>query len=1054
MSRDALIVGINAYQYLPSLQAPARDAEAIAQQIQTYGEFRVHRLPEVIQTDTPQIGLKTKVSLRELETALVNLFKPKGNQVPQTALFYFSGHGLQKEAGIQEGYLAVSDTNPEASFYGLSLFWLRRLLQESPVRQRIVWLDCCHSGELLNFLEADPGAQPATDRLFMAASRDYETAYESLTSPYSVFTQALLTGLDPRRTESGIVTDHSLIDYVNQTLKTEIQRPLFESSGSEIILTRCLDQSRLPVSKPSTKACPYIGLKAFNEAQAEYFCGREELLRTLISSVEAKPFVALVGASGSGKTSLVQAGLLPYLRQQSLRIGVDAEQGQGGWQIKLITPTEHPLKQLATAFVETQRSQIERAEQLRRAEGLLEQGTQGLAQLVRATGTLKSELPIGIGDRPRLLLIIDQFEQLLTHCRGTQSVQERQQFIDCLVNALAEAGRDFKLLIILRSDFIAQCSSHSELASLLQHNAIAMTPMTYEQTKTTIVQPAHKAGLQCEPNLVYTMLLDVFGASGELPLLQSTLAELWHRRHIDSSDGSSQLTLSAYSELGGIRSTLHSHATQVFYALTPDEQRIAKRIFLALVQLGDGTEDTRRRALKSELVSAQFPMDQVEPVLEKLIAARLVVADQVVITTPLPEQFDRQFKPSPPLPITHRLRQKWFRTFSATRPVASGLDVLLKSSNDSFKPLVNDDASNRSVRYVDTVAISACQLDRASRSIACSHETIEVAHEALIRNWSLLRSWLEETRDRLGHQRRLEQAAQEWNYKGQRYDGNYLLQGGRLLEAEGFLTKHPDELSALAHWHVVVSRQEQQRLIRSARVRQFAIPSVVAMALFVALPQYRPSPTTLRSYLTPMTLSEQPSSNLSGSDAAQANRPPLSSLAIASQRSTPPPTHFQTVLQRLNLRVKLWEREGAIQQIAFSLDHRYVATANSDGTIRLWSTNTAAESSNIKPMHILLWDTPTTEKKSVSISNLLISPNGKLLAAVAQNSRQVKVWNLQSGTKAYQLNLAQPVTQAVFSGDGNWIAVASADRTVSLWQAQTGRLQTRFTLHEEQSDLY
>ncbi|NJN87492.1 MAG: hypothetical protein HC881_15765, partial [Leptolyngbyaceae cyanobacterium SL_7_1] len=369
MSRDALIVGINIYQHLSSLQAPARDAEAIAHQLQTYGEFCVHRLPEVIQANAPQVGSKTQVSLRELEAALIRLFKPKGNHIPQTALFYFSGHGLQKQAGIQEGFLAVSDTNPDASFYGLSLFWLRRLLQESPIRQRIIWLDCCHSGELLNFLEADPGANPATDRLFMAASRDYETAYESLTSPYSVFTQALLTGLDPRRVDSGIITQHALIDHVNQTLKTEVQRPLFESSGSEIVLTRCRDRAFPLPTRPVVPFCPYAGFKAFSEAQTEYFYGRDHFLRKVTAAVRTNAFVALVGASGSGKTSLVQAGVFPQLRQEKLMgHGEQIQQTGDRWQIKRLTPTEHPLKQLAAAFVEPHLNQVERAEQLRRAE--------------------------------------------------------------------------------------------------------------------------------------------------------------------------------------------------------------------------------------------------------------------------------------------------------------------------------------------------------------------------------------------------------------------------------------------------------------------------------------------------------------------------------------------------------------------------------------------------------------------------------------------------------------------------------------------------------------
>ncbi|MBD2311992.1 caspase family protein [Desertifilum sp. FACHB-1129] len=254
MSRDALIVGINTYQYLPNLKAPAVDAEAIAQQLQTYGEFRIHRLPEIIHENRPQIGLKTAVTLRELEAALVRLFKPPGDNIPQTALFYFSGHGLQKQAGIREGYLAVSDANPEQSFYGLSLFWLRRLLQESPVRQRIILLDCCHSGELLNFLDADPGAKAGTDRLFMAASREYESAYESLNSRYSVFTDALISGLDPRGVPSRIVTNHSLTHWVSQKLKGELQQPLFESSGSEMILTRATHSA--PVAAPTPPPPP------------------------------------------------------------------------------------------------------------------------------------------------------------------------------------------------------------------------------------------------------------------------------------------------------------------------------------------------------------------------------------------------------------------------------------------------------------------------------------------------------------------------------------------------------------------------------------------------------------------------------------------------------------------------------------------------------------------------------------------------------------------------------------------------------------------------------
>ena len=162
MVKDALVVGINSYQddNLRNLTSPAEDAEAIAQILEDYGEFDiVLRFPEAIKQDTrkPYIAKKQNFNLTDLEDALVDLFKPESKQIPDMALFYFSGHGIRKNKGIQEGFLCTSDVRPNIGFYGLSLQWLRRLLQESPIRQQIIILDCCHSGELLNFSEADPG---------------------------------------------------------------------------------------------------------------------------------------------------------------------------------------------------------------------------------------------------------------------------------------------------------------------------------------------------------------------------------------------------------------------------------------------------------------------------------------------------------------------------------------------------------------------------------------------------------------------------------------------------------------------------------------------------------------------------------------------------------------------------------------------------------------------------------------------------------------------------------------------------------------------------------
>jgi len=262
MSRDALVVGINTYERLNSLKSPSEDAEAIAQLLTQQGDFKVRRLPAVKKDGSIRVGQKTKVTLRQLEESLVQLFKPEGENIPETALLYFSGHGQRKNRGIQEGFLATSDVNPDLGIYGLSLQWLRRLLQESPIRQQIIWLDCCYSGELLNFAEADPGDRgKGRDRCFIAASREFEVAYEAITGNYSVLTEALLQGLDPKRQFDGLVTNYTLIDFLNQALKSATQRPLYANSGGQIILTGNVGRQ---VSVPLLAGiCPYKGLAYF-----------------------------------------------------------------------------------------------------------------------------------------------------------------------------------------------------------------------------------------------------------------------------------------------------------------------------------------------------------------------------------------------------------------------------------------------------------------------------------------------------------------------------------------------------------------------------------------------------------------------------------------------------------------------------------------------------------------------------------------------------------------------------------------------------------------------
>ncbi len=444
MTRDALVVGINKYQdnKLRNLNAPAIDAEAIANILEKHGEFNVWRLPEAIDPNTrkPYIAETQKLSLTQLKDALVKLFKPEGRQIPDTALFYFSGHGIREDLAIQEGFLASSDVTPGRSFYGLSLQWLRRLLQESPIRQQIIWLDCCNSGELLNFNEADPGEQgQARDRCFIAASREFEASFEDLSSQYSVLTKVLLDGLDPNRCPQQWITTITLTDFINENLRHENQRPVFTNFGSPINLTRTLAPP-IPASKgqDSKDICPYKGLEYFdfNESDPKYFYGREALTDKLIDRVRQNNFLAILGASGSGKSSVLRAGLL-----HQLKLGRKLA-GSQYCQIKIMLPGQHPLQSLALSWLELNLFDTERASQLAQIKSLLKQGGEGLGKLVQASRA------------NRIILVIDQFEEAFTLC---QDLAERESFFQCLLEALEQTDNKLCLILAMRIDFFGKC---------------------------------------------------------------------------------------------------------------------------------------------------------------------------------------------------------------------------------------------------------------------------------------------------------------------------------------------------------------------------------------------------------------------------------------------------------------------------------------------------------------------------------------------------------------------------------------------------------------------
>jgi len=608
MSRVALVVGINKYNGLRDLSAPANDAEAIAQKLEKYGNFTVIRLPEAINPNTkkPYVSKESYITRKQLQEQLISLFCPDSKQAPDTALFYFSGHGLLQTRGVREGFLATSDSDPNSGHYeGLSLRWLRELLQESQINQQIVWLDCCHSGAMLNMREADAGgAGNVRDRCFIAACRDFEVAYQSMVdNSYSVLTKALIDGLDSQQISSNGLDNLELTNFIKNELSGETQRPIFSNFGQPIYLIQNLEMIGKAKQEAATDAkCPYKGLAYFddNDTDPQLFFGRSQLTNLLLDRIRQNNCLVLLGASGSGKSSVLRAGLLNQLRQGRQLSGSDR------WKIQTIVPTEHPLKSLAESFVDAS-NHIDRLAQLNKAENLLKDPN-ALRQLVETS------------DAPCLVLVVDQFEECFTLC---QDMEERQQFFNLLINAITVHGDKFRLVIAMRADFFGKCVEHDYggLAKQLEAHLVAITPMNDKELREAIAKPAEKVGCEVEPVLVDEIVKDVAGAPANLPLMQFALAELW--KYMEGN----QLTLNAYKkEFGGISGALEKRANAVYEEFSDADKKAVKHTFVLLTRLGErNEEDTRRRVVISSLVTPMFPIEAIDRVVKKLADENLVV---------------------------------------------------------------------------------------------------------------------------------------------------------------------------------------------------------------------------------------------------------------------------------------------------------------------------------------------------------------------------------------------------------------------------------------------
>jgi hypothetical protein len=469
------------------------------------------------------------------------------------------------------------------------------------------------------------------------------------------------------------------------------------------------------VGRPAVELCPYRALRAFREEDADLFFGREAFSENLYKRLSTHKLVAVVGASGSGKSSVVQAGLIPRLRQ--VRTPAPT------WEAAVFTPGNRPFDSLAGALYTLREAKMTWAEQL------IEIGKLGTAL---ADGTLSIETLVQQTLREcqgvdQLLLVVDQFEELFTLAPKT----ERTAFIDQLLRALQ--SQPIKVVLTLRADFYGQAISESRpLSELIEQGVINLTPMSREELERAIVLPAKKVSLRFEPGLVERILDHVEHQPGRLPLLEFALTHLWQQRQ------NGQMCQAAYKAMGEIEGAIGTKAEEVFQSLSPARRKVALRLFTRLVRVSAANEegtDTRRRVSLSQV------REDVQDVVHTFVKARLLVTD---------------------------------------------------------------------------------------RAAGSNQETVEVAHEALIRGWELLRQTLDDNRSFLLWRQRLATFLAEPGH-----DKSYeiLLRGPPLDEALDWLRRRKDELNDSERRFI--QRSAQQHRARRLSYVPVAVLSLAAVAFFV-----------------------------------------------------------------------------------------------------------------------------------------------------------------------------------------------------------------------------